>query len=649
MHKLLVRQIKRWLPEELQEGRLKSFLEAIDSAYSQADEDRKLLERSLELSSNELSERYTQLKQHYNELTTTKQSLEESVSLLNATLNSTRDGIVVQDENSRVLAVNNVFLEMMGIPRDPSEQYSIELIRQHLATNVKNLDELTQIWEFNKKFPTRPSYCSLELGDNRFIECFSQPRIEYDQAVGRVWSFSDITDIKTSEQQALYHTYHDSLTRLPNRTQFHERLSLAIQRAENSREDFGILFIGLDGFKLINDSVGIAAGDQALCDMAKRIQGELNPRNCLARYGGDEYVVLIENIGSSFKLSLLAEKIRNAIGNPYQLNGQDIQLSASIGISLWPTDGQEAESLLRKADMAMYHAKSRGRNNVQFFAKHIEALTSHRMNIRNSIKKAMEDNEFFLVYQPKIDMRTGELKGVEALIRWQKQDGSVVSPGDFIPAAEENGFIVDIGEWVVEHASRQLQEWTPVCSESFSVAINISGQHFQRGNILATIISALNKFAIRPHQLEIEITESTIMGNIEEATKTLNAFRKLGITCAIDDFGTGYSSLNYLKRLPVNTLKIDKVFIDDIRGSDRDLALAEAIITLAHHLDLTVVAEGVEDEHTADLLREKLCDVAQGYLFSRPVSAEAISILLDDQHSVAGEDFAEGSQSEANN
>ncbi|ABC31207.1 predicted signal transduction protein containing a membrane domain, an EAL and a GGDEF domain [Hahella chejuensis KCTC 2396] len=628
MHRLLERQLKKLLPADLPAERLRALLDAIDAAYIQADEERSMLERALELSSQELTKRNQELKQQLQEISTTKQELENSVSLLNATLNSTCDGIIVFDQDNRVIACNNVFLKMFDMRQEVAENINKHHIRPYLREKVKNLDELTRLWEFNKRFNQRSSYCLLEMKDGRFIDCYTNPRIHEGKVLGRVWSLSDITELKLSEQQALFHSYHDNLTGLPNRTLFHERLTHAIERRGVQQRDLAVMFLDLDGFKDINDSTGLETGDQLLQMAAQRIKETLPPETTVARYGGDEFIVLLENIKTSFEATLVSERLRSAIDRPFTVDDQTFHLTCSIGIALYPTDSRDADALIRKADMAMNHAKSRGRNNCQFFADEFEILTSHRLRIRNNLKSALEKNEFNLLYQPKIALHSNMIIGVEALIRWRRPSGEVVSPAEFIPAAEENGLIIDIGNWVTEEACKQLQRWGRENHHNFSVAINISPFHFQHADILSTITQALRRYSVRPELLEIELTESALMEDIEHTIEILAELRKLGISCSVDDFGAGYSSLNYLKRLPVDTLKIDKMFIDDITKSQRDLALVDTMINLAHHLDMLVVAEGVETEETVHLLKEKRCDLAQGYYFSRPVSGKVISEML---------------------
>ncbi len=628
MHKTLKKQIKELLPPDVDLDSLTPLLNAIDSAYLSSENELQNLRLQLQDTSNLLSERFQQLTYHLKQTETTKKELEHSLSLLNATLNATYDGIVVFDESDNPVTWNDMFLSMFNLDQIHDAAITHQVIKEKLMELVRNPEEFDQSWTFNHTYPDQPGYCVLSMKDGRFIECNTNPRYHHGENVGRVWSFSDITEIRIREQQAIHKNYHDDLTRLPNRALIYDRINHAIQGGGTQNEEHAILFIGLDGFKYINDALGLEIGDELLVAVSKRLREDIPPKSTLARYGGDEFILFLENIRSSFEASLAAEKLRMIVEKPFDIKGQILHLTASTGIALYPTDGADAETLIRKADMAMYHAKSKGRNNVQFFARELELLTSHRMNIRNNLRRAIDNGEFYLVYQPKVDLKTGRIIGVEALIRWKKPTGQIVSPMDFIPAAEENGFIVDIGNWVLEEACRQMTHWRQLHSCSFDIAVNISGQHFQKERILHTVDNLFSRYRLPPESLEIEITESVIMNDMDEAIMTLQELRKMGVNASIDDFGTGYSSLNYLKRLPVNTLKIDKIFVDDITTSRRDMALVDTMISLAHHLNMKTVAEGVETKETLDLLTQLSCDIGQGYYFSHPVSAEEITHLL---------------------
>ncbi|MFE8071784.1 EAL domain-containing protein [Marinobacteraceae bacterium S3BR75-40.1] len=628
MHKLLARQLRKHHARGAVTKELEPLINAINQAYHQADEDRALLERSLELTSAELSERYQELKRQITEISETKSRLEDSLSLLYATLDATNDGILVTDENGKPVTCNGMFEEIFGMSLSALTAQADADWAQLLRRQMDNGDEFLRIRELIRRYPGKSQECFVKLTDGRYIECCAKPRASEGLKMGAVWSFNDVTDLKENEQQALFHSYYDPLTGLPNRTLLYQRLAHAIERRRHLRIDLAVLLIDLDGFKYVNDTLSLSAGDHILKEAANRIRGCVEERGSVARYGGDEFVVLQEDVRSTMEVTLLAEKLRAVLESPFEVEGQSVHLSASVGIVTAPNDGVDPETLIRKADMAMHHAKTRGRNNSQFFAEELERLSAHRLKMRNNLKTALTNREFLLLYQPKIDLARGDIVGFEALIRWQRPDGTIVSPAEFIPEAESSGIIVEIGAWVLEEACRQMEVWHGLGFTDKSIAVNVSTQQFQQGNVLKMVEQALVDYRITPSQLELEITESLIMEDVDKAKRILQALREQGIKVAIDDFGTGYSSLNYLKNLPIDILKIDKSFIDGLSPNSGDMALVETIIRLAHQLDMRVVAEGVEDANVKQLLASYRCDYAQGYYFSRPASAEAVTRML---------------------
>jgi diguanylate cyclase (GGDEF)-like protein len=621
LHPLIRRQLKRLaesgeisistLPEVL--------LTTISEAYVRADDDRKRFEHSIRLSNRDLEERYELLEKQHQKLEESKIQLERSHALLMDTLNATNDAIVVFDRRGHVVITNEQFIELFGLEQHASS-LKRTVIRQSLKMRVGNFDELTKVWNFNKQHPTESSYCLLELVNGKFVECVTNPRLFQDQVIGRVWSFNDVTAIKRNERLAIHNSNHDPLTGLPNRNLLTEWLKREVSRDIKKQKSTAVLFIGVDGFKAINDTQGVEFGDQLLCLISQRLKNAARGAS-LARHGGDEFVILTENTGSTHEISQLSEDILRQLSQPFTLNDQAIHISVSIGIALFPIDGQNPESLLRKSNIAMFHAKQKGRNNFQFFAERLEQAAHRRLQLRNDLRRALQNNEFRLVYQPKIDFENRLIRGAEALIRWIPENGHPVSPADFIPAAEENGFIVEIGEWVINEVGRQMAEWRDkgtICP----VSLNISTKHFRSGNLVSSMRKMLKNYDLEPSLIEVEVTESACMEDLPKTIAALSSLRDIGFKCSIDDFGTGFSSLGYLLALPIDVLKIDKVFIDNATQSRKQQALIKTIVDLAHTLELIVVAEGIEDLPTAELLRGLSCDLAQGYYFSRPLKPD---------------------------
>ena len=433
---------------------------------------------------------------------------------------------------------------------------------------------------------------------------------------------------KLAEDQLRFIATHDSLTDLPNRSMFNEGLRHALHQGSRYNRGIAVMFIDIDRFKVVNDTLGHSAGDRLLQDCARRLTECLRESDTVARLGGDEFVVMVENFTAPKDAIAIAQKILTGLARPFFVDGQEFLMSASIGISTFPDDGKDTETLLKNADIAMYRAKDQGRNNYQFYSAHMNKHTFERLAMESSLRRAVERNEFLLHYQPKLDLRTGAIAGVEALVRWQHPDWGMVSPAQFIPLAEESGLIVQIGEWVLKTACEQNKRWRDEGIAPLRVAVNLSARQFMQKTLLGDVARIIAQSGLTPDCLELEITESLVMTNPEHATETLHKLKAMGISLSIDDFGTGYSSLAYLKRFPIDCVKIDRSFIKDIPIEADDMAITKGIIALGHSLRLKIIAEGVETKEQQDFLRSNGCDEMQGFLFSKPLPAEQITALL---------------------
>jgi diguanylate cyclase (GGDEF)-like protein len=407
---------------------------------------------------------------------------------------------------------------------------------------------------------------------------------------------------------------------LPNRTLFHDRLKHALLRRQREEGGLAVLFVDLDRFKHINDTLGHPVGDEVLRRVAKAMVAQVRAGDTVARIGGDEFVLLLEDDVSLRSVAMVAQKLVDLVSSPFVIDGKELYVTASIGISLCPNDGDDADSLLKNADMAMYKAKQQGRNNFQFYEAEMGKGAHERLALENALRGAVRRNELFLHYQPQVDLVSGRLAGVEALVRWQHPELGLVSPGRFIPVAEDMGVIQEIGDWVLREACSQVVRWRDRGFFVPRMAVNLSMQQLEKAGLESAVAELLSGYNIPASQLELEVTESVIMNQSGRALETLDGLRRLGVFLAIDDFGTGYSSLSYLRQLPVHRLKIDYSFVRDIGRDPNDEAIALAIISLGHSLGLEVVAEGVERAEQADFLLREGCDVAQGYYFDRPVS-----------------------------
>lgn len=431
--------------------------------------------------------------------------------------------------------------------------------------------------------------------------------------------------------------HFDTLTRLPNRVLFYDRLTQALLQAWRLKQKVAIFFVDLDQFKDINDTLGHRIGDLLLVEVARRFNEIVRLSDTVGRMGGDEFTLFLQNIGTAENAARVAQKLGANIARPYMIDGHEIFITASIGITLFPNDGETADELLKNADAAMYHVKEHGKNAFQFYSEEMNLKTSNRLALQNSLRHALERDELLLVYQPKVDIATMQLTGMEALLRWNHPERGLLAPDRFIPLAEETGLIINIGEWVLRTACRQLKEWeaqgVPLCK----LAVNVSAVQFRKHDFAESLFLILQEYEVNPELIELELTESAVMQDVEASVAVLKEFKRRGIRISIDDFGTGYSSLSFLKRFPIDSLKIDRSFIFNLTSSIDDSAIVTAIIAMALSLNLNIIAEGVETESQLAFLSERGCHEMQGYLFSVPLPAGEMAQLM-----LAGGSGAEG-------
>lgn len=421
---------------------------------------------------------------------------------------------------------------------------------------------------------------------------------------------------------------HDSLTGLPNRASLSVTLQHAVAKAHRGKSGLAVFFLDLDNFKSINDTLGHPTGDQLLREIARRVRACIRESDLVARLGGDEFVVMVETVPDRAGLQLLAEKILAAVSELMQLGGHEVKITASVGIAVFPDDGKDVSALLANADMAMYRAKALGRNRASEYSAELGENAVERFEIEKGLRLGLENNEFHLYYQPKMEFSSGKMQGVEALIRWHHPTLGVLGPDRFIPIAESSNFIIPLGKWVIEQACRQSKIWRDAKLPRFSIAVNLSANQLADQALVQCVAEALRVSGADPAMIELEITESAVMRNMDEAVARLNALRALGVRLSIDDFGTGYSSLAYLKLLPVDILKVDRAFVKDLPHNFDDLAITRAVIAMAHGLSMKVVAEGVEEKHQFDSLLEEGCDEFQGFYCRPAMQSHDLEALL---------------------
>jgi diguanylate cyclase (GGDEF)-like protein/PAS domain S-box-containing protein len=558
----------------------------------------------------------------------TERALEASEARFRVLTESTIDLISVCDTDGTLQYQSAALRHLLGYdPADTVGKNVFDLVHrddiEHVKAAFRRIGETRQLTE-PVEFRLRHRDGGWRTFESLGTNCLSNPHIR-----GIVWNSRDVTDRKVIQQRIQHLAYHDNLTGLPNRSLLQDRLARSIARAERSGRKVAVLFIDLDNFKNINDTLGHDVGDELLRQVSRRLSECVRLEDTIARQGGDEFIVLLDNLDDGRNASIVAQKVLNALRQPLQLGGTEQHVSGSVGIAVYPEDGRDAQTLMKNADTAMFHGKSLGKNTYQYFTAQMNIAVKRRMTLETALRRAVLQKNFVLHYQPQINLQTGEIIAVEALVRWRTEDSGTVMPGDFIPLAEETGLINEIGEWVLREGCRQAKEWQDMgLPKARRMAINLSARQFGDKGFLDMVTRVLQETGLPPQCLELEITESQVMRQTDGMIQLLNKLHEMGVHLAIDDFGTGYSSLSYLKRLPIQKLKIDQSFIRDITVDPNDTAIVVAIINMAKSLELDVIAEGVETAGQLALLKSKECRMGQGFYFSAPVSAQELYPLL---------------------
>lgn len=576
-----------------------------------------------------------QIKRLIDAQTQTESQLRQSA----AVFENASEGVLITDTDVNIVAVNKAFTEITGYSEAEVLGKNPRILKsgRHDRTFYSNMwslllqrgewkGEISGRRKNGEVFPKWQTITGIHDDDGNLTHYVSV--------------FSDISHIKESEEQLHHLAHHDSLTGLPNRLLLNARLEHSLQHAGREGCSVAVMFLDLDHFKKINDSFGHPVGDQLLQMVAGRLLQSVRKDDTVARLGGDEMTVILGSLDDPNYAATAAKNILERLVKPFQLKGQDVFVSASIGISVYPQDGKDPTTLLKNADTAMYMAKNEGRNRYHFYSQELTQKACETLTLESQLHRALERDELLLHYQPQISLHDGSIVGVEALLRWQHPEIGMVSPDRFIPIAEENGLIEPIGKWVLQTACSQAKAWQDQGLARVRMSVNLSGKQLAQASIVDEVREVLETTGLPPSILELELTESSVMNRAGQAANTLDALRALGTTIAIDDFGTGYSSLAYLKRFPVDRLKIDRSFVRDIPQDANDVALAKAIIALAHSLNLNVVAEGVETEEQRQLLKAIGCEEMQGFLFSAPrVASDLVDLLTIEPQSIRNNDW----------
>ncbi|MBF0540930.1 MAG: EAL domain-containing protein [Nitrospirae bacterium] len=561
---------------------------------------------------------------------TEQKSYESDLRKLSAAVEQSLSAIVITDKTGKIEFVNQKFTENTG--------YTLTEVKgktpRILKSGVHNEAFYKELWETiiaGKEF--RSDICNKKKDGSLVWEFMSISPIK--DSKGIITHFIavkiDDTERKKAEERLKFLALYDALTGLPNRVLFEDRLNQAITYGKRTNQKFGIMFLDLDKFKNINDTLGHNIGDLLLQEVALRLNQCLRESDTVSRMGGDEFQILLSNTGGQADPALVAEKIINSLGKPFLLDGNECFIGVSIGICLFPESGEEVETLLKNADLAMYQVKERGRNSYQFYDPLMDAANMERIRLENDIRGAVENKEFILFYQPQIELKTGKIIGAESLIRWKHKEFGLISPAKFIPVAEEIGMINKIGDWVFEEACTQCKQWYDAGFKDINISVNLSSKQFLQKDFVTKLKDTIEKTSVDANRIDIELTEGGIMNDIEHSINMMNEIKKFGIKISVDDFGTGYSSLLYLKRFPIDILKIDQGFIRNSTTDSSDAVITSTIINMAHSLNFKVIAEGVEIVDQLELLRTFNCDAIQGYIFSKPLTAENFRKLLEDE------------------
>ena len=590
------------------------------------------LEELVQLRTQELSDINLDLRMEIERRKLVEQDLFKEKQQAQVTLESIGDGVITTDMNSNVAYLNPIAEKMTGWKnQDAVGRPILEVFRilnessRKLAPNpVDVVLEHGQICGI-----ANHTVLVSKAGDEFAIEDSAAPIIsENNEMIGVVLVFHDVSSTKRMAERMSYLAEHDFLTDLPNRLLLTDRITQALSIAKRKNSRIAILYLDIDHFKKVNDTLGHEVGDQLLMALSHKFKACLRDMDTISRQGGDEFVILLTEFDSPSTPANIANKLLEETNTTLQVGLHELNVSASIGIAMYPEDGENPDALMRNSDAAMYYAKSLGRNNYQFFTKQLSQKIAEQVELENSLFKAFNQNEFKLVYQPKVSLKTGELVGAEALIRWHHPEKGLVSPDIFIPIAEDTGLIKLIGKWVLEEACKQNKRWQDAGLAAIPVAINVSPVELKRTNFLHQVSVALMHSGLDAQFLELEVTETVAIDSNEESIKDLFALREMGVKLSIDDFGTGYSSLSYLKRLPINNVKIDKSFVRDIKTDANDAAIVTAIIKMSHSLNFSVIAEGVETIEQLEFLKECECDEIQGFFISRPLYPDDFASLL---------------------
>lgn len=619
MHRLLKRQLKKAeidLGTVVSDSAFEKFISFVDQSYIDADNDRKLLENSLEVSSNEMQELYEKVQKN------AQIKVQKSEAKYSRLIENLKHHyfFYIHDSNGIFTYVSDSMTEMLGYTKKEFYNHYITYLTDD-AMNVLAEEKTKKVLAGEAQ---EPYYVSIyhKDGNVRILEVMEQPVFNKKGEVVEVEGIArDITNVIKTQKELNYLAQHDSLTGIYNRMHLYEQMEYVITASKREENKFALLFLDLDHFKNINDTLGHDVGDSLLKEVVSRIKPNIRDEDLFARLGGDEFVIVFTKI-SEKHLVIILNKIMELLRSAYYIDEHVLRVSSSIGIAIYPDDGSDITSLMKNADIAMYKAKKSGRDNFSFFTDELNSEVQNEMRLEMDMSKALENSEFVLHFQPKVETMDNRIIGAEALIRWNHPQQGLIYPDAFIPLAENNGFIIKLGRWVIEEACRVIAECNSAERTNLHLSINLSTYQIQNGDIAAVIKNALEVNSISAGQLFVEITESVMLKRTEMTIEVLKEIKAMGVNICLDDFGTGYSSLSYLHQFPVDSIKIDRSFVNLIKKDGSKAALLDTIIAMGETLDLNIIAEGVEEEYQREYLLEKDCAYYQGFLFSRAIAKE---------------------------
>ena len=560
---------------------------------------------------------------------TVELSTQRRIRLLASVFENAHESVAILGKDGALYEANPEFMGTVGVVRKQLIGCSL---KQFVDWGDADFDDVVAMVTAGTPWF---GHVKLLKSDDDFVSSWlslSPSRSRTGEVTNLIAMFSDITQIETTRSELHRQALHDNLTSLPNRRYFRQRIEELIESDTDKTIRFGVSFLDLDDFKIVNDSLGHNAGDQLLVEVSRRIQRQLGDKCFMARFGGDEFALLLPDLlGSKSRVEEYSTMVVSALSEPFQLGEHEVNVGVSVGTTIYPNDATDVESLMRQADVAMYRAKEEGKNKVRLFSRDLVEVIEKRQHLLTELKRAVDQNELTVVYQPKLELATGKIVGCESLLRWRKPDGTMVSPAEFIPLAEESGLINRLGEQMFEEVCQQAQRWNQLGILSGPVAVNLTQRQLREPQLLDNLVSLIERYQLRPEWLELEITENSIMSDVDHITKLMGRIREYGIRIAIDDFGTGYSSLAYIRNFPVQCLKLDNLFVDGLPDDQDAVAVARTVLSLAHGLNLKVVAEAVESDAQLEFLKEMGCDMAQGYLVSPPLDAAEFQQWLENQ------------------